>query len=222
MGPSHGVAKARASPRDHFAGAFAPSIEEAAKRFEWKADDQRKDACEDSGLATPTRLQNSLRMKYAFHLDAARDEGTSAWPDADEEDDALDAETFADDVAQLSHTIEDLSRSLRLEHLQKNRDAKIAAKAEAARREKEAELRRARRKEQMARDPKRKVALRLEQGRHALSKATTPVSGAQEVPLVPFHSDGCGVSNKAPVPIVDVLKIQRSCEGLGHHQSART
>ncbi|CAJ1335170.1 unnamed protein product [Effrenium voratum] len=145
---------------------------------------------------------------YAFHLDAAGDEGTSAWPDADEEDDALDAETFADDVAQLSHTIEDLSRSLRLEHLQKNRDAKIAAKAEAARREKEAELRRARRKEQMARDPKRKVALRLEQGRHALSKATTPVSGAQEVPLVPFHSDGCGVSNKAPVPIVDVLKIQ--------------
>eukprot|EP00913_Durusdinium_trenchii_P002040 g1884.t1 len=42
----------------------------------------------------------------------------------------------------------------------------------------------------------------------------------QDIPLVPFHSEGCGSGNKEPVSIVDVKKIQRSCEGLGHHQNA--
>lgn len=183
----------------------------------------------DSGLATPTKFQNCLRMKFSNRLEFSyvSDEG-SANEEGDEATGDMNEERFAEGVAQLAQTIEDLSRAIRFDHLQKS-DSK-SAKLEAARREKEAELRRARKKEQMAKDPTRKVAFKLDRRRReqqemaeAMAKVSTaemPRRKSKDIPLVPFHSEGCGSGNKEPVSIVDVKKIQRSCEGLGHHQNA--
>eukprot|EP00913_Durusdinium_trenchii_P036005 g33687.t1 len=61
---------------------------------------------------------------------------------------------------------EDLAKSILFQHLERaSIEERAAAKAEEARRRREAELRRARKKEQMARDPKRKVALKIENKR---------------------------------------------------------
>ena len=184
-----------------------------------------------SGLATPTKLQNRLKMNYAGRLHSAcyGSDNEGSGPEAETEEPVLNEDLFADDVAHLTHTIEDLSKLIRFDHLQKS-DSK-AAKLEAARREKEAEIRRVRKKEQMAKDPSRKVALKIERGRREkqeMLETLAKVPNAEishrrmskDIPLVPFHAPGCGSGNKDPVPVVDVKKIQRSCEGLGHHQNA--
>ncbi|CAE7394558.1 STK33, partial [Symbiodinium pilosum] len=94
-----------------------------------------------------------------------------------------------------------------------------------------AEVRRARKKEQMAKDPRRKVALRIERGRreadlerHKAAEEGEPTktkasSKDKAIPLVEFIAPGCSIDNKEPVEVVDVLKIQRKCQGLGYHQS---
>lgn len=187
----------------------------------------------DSGLATTTKLQNSLKMKYDKRLHSAcygaDNEGCGPEVETEAQNHLMNEENFADDVAHLTNVIEDLSKLIRFDHLQKS-DARML-KLEAARREKEAELRRARKKEQMAKDPSRKVAFKIERGRREKQEMLETLAKvpnaelsmrrmSQDIPLVPFHAPGCGTGNKEPVPVVDIKKIQRSCEGLGHHQNA--
>lgn len=172
-------------------------------------------------------------MKYAKRLHSAcygaDNEGCGPEVEAEAQNYLMNEENFADDVAHLTNAIEDLSKLIRFDHLQKS-DARML-KLEAAKREKEAELRRTRKKEQMARDPSRKVAFKIERGRREKQEmletlAKVPNADlsmrrrSQDIPLVPFHAPGCGTGNKEPVPVVDIKKIQRSCEGLGHHQNA--
>lgn len=191
------------------------------------------DVPSDSGLATTTKLQNSLKMKYAKRLHSAcygaDNEGCGPEVETEAQNYLMNEENFADDVAHLTNAIEDLSKLIRFDHLQKS-DARML-KLEAARREKEAELRRTRKKEQMARDPSRKVAFKIERGRREKQEMLETLAKvpnaelsmrrmSQDIPLVPFHAPGCGTGNKEPVPVVDIKKIQRSCEGLGHHQNA--
>lgn len=125
------------------------------------------DVPSDSGLATTTKLQNSLKMKYAKRLHSAcygaDNEGCGPEVETEAQNYLMNEGNFADDVAHLTNAIEDLSKLIRFDHLQKS-DARML-KLEAARREKEAELRRTRKKEQMARDPSRKVAFKIERGR---------------------------------------------------------
>lgn len=191
------------------------------------------DVPSDSGLATTTKLQNSLKMKYAKRLHSAcygaDNEGCGPEVETEAQNYLMNEENFADDVAHLTNAIEDLSKLIRFDHLQKS-DARML-KLEAARREKEAELRRTRKKEQMVRDPSRKVAFKIERGRREKQEMLETLAKvpnaelsmrrmSQDIPLVPFHAPGYGTGNKEPVPVVDIKKIQRSCEGLGHHQNA--
>lgn len=189
-----------------------------------------------SGLASPTRLQNTRgKMFLEPRLGRSGSEvgGATIRPPGDdaEAEDMINEEDFADQVSNLSHSIEEIARNLRLDHLQKTSDAKAAARLEAARREKEAEIRRARKKEQMAKDPRRKVALKIERGRREAAEAYMQGSKGDEdaepkksskqkaIPMVEFMAEDCTIDNKEGVEVVDVLAIQRRCQGLGHHQS---
>jgi len=185
----------------------------------------------DHGLALSTRFQNFKKDKYSQHFE----NGQGANPDqtgalleaaaaAQAEIEAIamvDKQGFADDVKHITGEIEELSRSIRLEHLEKNSpEERHSAAKEEGRRRKEAELRRARKKEQMARDPKRKVALRLENRRRSDdldAMSASPKKGKpgqrskEEIPMMKIeaHGHGGGVSEK--VTIVDVLKIKQQC-----------
>eukprot|EP00439_Symbiodinium_sp_Y106_P001063 s9118_g1.t1 len=84
----------------------------------------------------------------------------------------------------------------------------------------------------MAKDPRRKVALKIERGRREAAEAYMQGSKVGEdaepkksskqkaIPMVEFMAEDCTIDNKEGVEVVDVLAIQRRCQGLGHHQSA--
>eukprot|EP00439_Symbiodinium_sp_Y106_P075497 s431_g15.t1 len=91
-----------------------------------------------SGLASPTRLQNTRgKMFLEPRLGRSGSEvgGATIRPCCGHEG------------TNLLKSCREIARNLRLDHLQKTSDAKAAARLEAARREKEAEIRRARKKD---------------------------------------------------------------------------
>jgi len=189
----------------------------------------------DQGLALSTRFQNFKKDQYKQQFDGTNGQGansdqtgamTEAAAAAQAEIEAIamvDKQGFADDVKHITNDIEDLSRSIRLEHLEKNSpEERHNAAKEEARRRKEAELRRARKKEQMARDPKRKVALRLENRRRSDdldAMSASPKKGKpgqrvkQEIPMMKVEAKGEGGKSEK-VTIVDVLKIKQQCTFL--------
>lgn len=186
----------------------------------------------DKGLAGSTRFENFKKEQYTIQIEdikGSSDSGAGASAEAIAAAAAeaevlgmIDKEGFVQDVSQINHSIEDLSRSIRFEHLEKNSaEEKQSAAREEARKRKEAELRRARKKEQMARDPKRKVALRIENRRReeelGARKAQDSTKGGsakknQDVPLAKYEAHGPTGFSK--VTIVDVQKIQNQCEFL--------
>lgn len=172
-----------------------------------------QDVPSDSGLATTTKLQNSLKMKYAKRLHSAcygaDNEGCGPEVEAEAQNYLMNEENFADDVAHLTNAIEDLSKLIRFDHLQKS-DARML-KLEAAKREKEAELRRTRKKEQMARDPSRKVP----------NADLSMRRRSQDIPLVPFHAPGCGTGNKdLPCVLLGSLAPRSQCRWLTSRRSS--
>lgn len=183
----------------------------------------------DQGLAVSTRFENFKKEQYTIQIEEVKgspDSGAGASAEAIAAAAAeaevlgmIDKEAFVHDVSQINHSIEDLSRSIRFEHLEKNSaQEKQDAAREEARRRKEAELRRARKKEQMARDPKRKVALRIENRRREedldarkdSKKTGSAKKTKQDIPLQKFEVRGPNGSSK--VSIVDVQKIKHKCE----------
>jgi hypothetical protein len=183
----------------------------------------------DQGLAVSTRFENFKKEQYTIQIEEVKgspDSGAGASAEAIAAAAAeaevlgmIDKETFVHDVSQINHSIEDLSRSIRFEHLEKNSaQEKQDAAREEARKRKEAELRRARKKEQMARDPKRKVALRIENRRREedldarkdSKKAGSTKKTKQDIPFAKFEVHGPNGSSK--VDIVDVQKIKHKCE----------
>ncbi|CAE7413984.1 STK33 [Symbiodinium natans] len=85
-------------------------------------------------------------------------------------------------------------------------EERAAAKAEEARRRREAELRRARKKEQMARDPKRKVALKIENKRRFSGHEEDEEDAKKEKDAIPLRKyEVYGESGPEKVNIVDIL-----------------
>eukprot|EP00930_Biecheleria_cincta_P038854 TRINITY_DN26719_c0_g1_i2.p1 TRINITY_DN26719_c0_g1~~TRINITY_DN26719_c0_g1_i2.p1 ORF type:complete len:941 (+),score=224.22 TRINITY_DN26719_c0_g1_i2:74-2824(+) len=183
----------------------------------------------DHGLAMSTRFENFKKEQYTIQIEevngspesgaGASAEAIAAAAAEAEVMGMIDKEAFVHDVSQINHSIEDLSRSIRLEHLEKNSaEEKQNAAREEARRRKEAESRRNRKKEQMARDPKRKVALRIENRRREddlIARKESKKGGSakktkQDIPFAKFEVHGPNGSSK--VAIVDVLKIKQKCE----------
>jgi len=189
----------------------------------------------DQGLSYSARFQNFKKEKYSIQYEvASASSGPGASPlsggrsslaleaaaAAQAEVDArelVNKESFLKGVAELDHQIQDMSRSILLSHLEKNSaQDKQDAKAEEARKRKEAELRRARKKEQNARDPKRKVALRIQNQRNFASfqaaDPTVPKAKKDDIPIVKYEVHSLQGAEK--VAIVDVMKIQNQCESL--------
>lgn len=130
-----------------------------------------------------------------------------------------DPEEFLQEVSAFERQIQDCSRLVRLEHLGK--DPK-EAEADRLREERktqadweEAELRKLRKKEQMARDPHRKIQLRLENKRRfemdTLDKAGIPMQTI----------DFGGGKGLEAITLVDVRQLQTKCQGLNEPGGVR-
>eukprot|EP00933_Yihiella_yeosuensis_P037822 TRINITY_DN31815_c0_g1_i1.p1 TRINITY_DN31815_c0_g1~~TRINITY_DN31815_c0_g1_i1.p1 ORF type:complete len:897 (-),score=182.05 TRINITY_DN31815_c0_g1_i1:320-3010(-) len=178
----------------------------------------------DQGLSFAARLQNFKKEQYNLQLQNVLNNGVGspgtesgvpsarldATATAQEEAEALaqvNREGFAKALAEINSEIEECGKSIRFEHLEKGaQDDKAQAAREEARRRKEAELRRARKKEQMARDPKRKVALRIENQRRFADIA----GKKKHIPLQGYEVHGKAGPEK--VQIVDILGIKNQCQ----------
>jgi len=141
-----------------------------------------------------------------------------AMSDAAESVQLLKPEEFVEGVNHLDQAIEELSRSVRLEHLVEGgsqSDEKARQAREEARRRLDAEQRRARQKEQQARDPHRKVALRLENKRRfeqeTLAEAGIPMS----------QVDVKGGRGGETVSLVDVQGLRSRCQMLDQGLNVR-
>lgn len=120
-------------------------------------------------------------------------------------------EAFLDEASACYRRIEVLGRSIRFDHLgndEESKEAILRAEREAEKLRREADLRRARKREQMARDPHRKVTLRLDNKRRfemdSLDKAGVPMRQESFV-----GTKGCET-----VDLVDVRVLRSSCKGL--------
>jgi len=176
----------------------------------------------DQGLSYPARKENFKREKYFMKVESSQrgraGSAGSALTGNDgteflEAEELQDEETFVKDLIDVDHHIQDLAKSILFQHLERSSvEERAAAKAEEARRRKEAELRRARKKEQNARDPKRKVALKIENKRRFSNYEEDAKEKDRSIPLRFYEVYGEKGSEK--VNIVDILKIQSQCEML--------
>lgn len=174
----------------------------------------------DQGLSYPARKENFKREKYFMKFESSQSgragsAGNTSGNDGTElveAEELQDEESFVKDLIDVDHHIQDLAKSILFQHLERaSIEERAAAKAEEARRRKEAELRRARKKEQMARDPKRKVALKIENKR----RFSDEEDGKQKDRSIPLrHYEVYGEKGSEKVNIVDILKIQSQCEML--------
>lgn len=121
------------------------------------------------------------------------------------------AETFNMEVAAIECQLEDLGNSLAMSHLVNDGDraeARAREEREAERRRHEAELRKARLKEKAARDPRRKIQLKLENKRRfeidTLDGAGIPTTEVS----VQGHRGG------EKMRLVDVRALRSKCRGL--------
>jgi len=122
------------------------------------------------------------------------------------------AAAFKEEATAIDKQIQDLGKSILLNHLlgmsSEDAEAKAQQAREAEKRRIEAELRKARLKEKAARDPHKKIQLRLENKRrfemHTLDKAGIPTKE------VDFQNHlGCET-----IKMVDVLSLRTKCQGL--------
>eukprot|EP00931_Biecheleriopsis_adriatica_P092567 TRINITY_DN66371_c0_g1_i1.p1 TRINITY_DN66371_c0_g1~~TRINITY_DN66371_c0_g1_i1.p1 ORF type:complete len:318 (-),score=51.11 TRINITY_DN66371_c0_g1_i1:109-1062(-) len=128
----------------------------------------------------------------------------------EEVDADLREELFQKKAADVSRMLEGIARNVRLDHLSgDNREAKLKAERDEERRCREAEERRARQRERQARDPQKKVALKLENRRRF--GRTSSVCG----PSVPMHEvEVSGQAGNDKVGMVDVASLRNRCQRL--------
>mmetsp|Transcript_52261 Transcript_52261/g.122338 ORF Transcript_52261/g.122338 Transcript_52261/m.122338 type:complete len:792 (+) Transcript_52261:35-2410(+) len=142
----------------------------------------------------------------------------------DQGDHALDLvapaspEAFAVDCQAVDHLLEDMSRNLRLEHLSAqdfggDQDAKVQKEVQAAKRRKEEVARRARKKDQRARDATSTVSQKIESKRKG-----EDVQGEEkveiEIPLLKFSVGGHQPDGRPKpnfVTVVDTRRLQNKC-----------
>lgn len=173
-------------------------------------------------LSDMARRENFKKDKYSKQIDrGASFVGQKGGPEQAGEDaqsgvKVLTPQAFLDDVKGVEGFIEELAKSIRLEHLDGSspQDKRRQAEMEAARKRKEDELRRARKKEQEARDPHRKIQFKLEfkrrfgEGENA-DKANTEADG---VPMQVIEFSG--FKGKEQVKLVDPRALRCKCIGM--------
>jgi len=168
-------------------------------------------------------LENFKKEHYTAQIERGEELGCKSPGGMESDDglleptDTLDPEAFMSEVAATDQRIEAVLRGIRFENLAGNESAEREnAEREEARRRKEEALRRARKKMQEARDPKRKIAYRL-QNKRAFEMDTLDKCG------IPTQMvDVQGIRGREKVELVDVRQLQTRCLFLGEGASVRT
>lgn len=170
-------------------------------------------------LSEMARRENVKQDRYSQHIDrgATADGKKGSSEQSGQESHSgvqvkvASPQAFEADVKKFEGFMEELAKSVRFEHLDGAlpQDKWRQAEMEAVRRRKEEELRRARKKEQEARDPHIKIKIKLENKRQFEGDK---VSSAQGVPMqfIEFTS----VKGKEQVKLVDPRALRSACLGM--------
>ncbi|CAE7335006.1 STK33, partial [Symbiodinium natans] len=158
--------------------------------------------------STVARRENRRRQMLADQM-IERTERSEIVAEAGLVADRLDSfevlsEAFGNDVRGVTDRLEDMARSIRFENWRSKQEEKERKRREEEKRLQEEEKRKARKREQEAADPKKKVALRIENRRRFdgdVAKAT--------IPMHPVEVDG--PSGRETVSLVDVENLQSRC-----------
>jgi len=122
------------------------------------------------------------------------------------------AARFNDEVTAVESQIADLGKSLQLNNFLKDDESDVEAKAqeerEAAKKRREVEIRKARLKEKSARDPHRKVKLRLE------NKRRFDMDSLDETGIPTTKVTFRGLKGCENMRLVDVQALRSKCHGL--------
>eukprot|EP00927_Polykrikos_kofoidii_P076614 TRINITY_DN73680_c0_g1_i1.p1 TRINITY_DN73680_c0_g1~~TRINITY_DN73680_c0_g1_i1.p1 ORF type:complete len:318 (-),score=54.83 TRINITY_DN73680_c0_g1_i1:347-1300(-) len=147
----------------------------------------------------------------------AQDDTKCSSPTACDDVDAQ-ARAFQEGARAVDDLLQGIARSSRLDHIGSREEERRQLEQEEARRQAEADMRRARRREREARDPHRKVALKLENRRRfdAAERAST----ADHVPLCKV--DFVGPRGPETVDLVDVGQLRSRCQQLNEGASVRS
>mmetsp|Transcript_51026 Transcript_51026/g.110548 ORF Transcript_51026/g.110548 Transcript_51026/m.110548 type:complete len:1007 (+) Transcript_51026:182-3202(+) len=180
-----------------------------------------------------SRRENFRKDRLEFKLQQAREACGSSLPRASsspaaanlqgesltaEELGLVKTEVFLADLSAVEKQFQELEKSLRLEHLSDGSNTdKMKAEREVERRRKDELLRRARKKEQSARDPKKKVTLRIENTREFERDASEK---NPNIPMTSMDFAG-GFKGHEHIHVVDVQVLQQKCcfMGQGIHVS---
>jgi len=123
-------------------------------------------------------------------------------------------ELFQRKAADVSRMLEGVARNVRLEHLNEdNREARMKAERDEERRQREHDERKARQRERQARDPHRKVALKLENGRRF---GRTNSGVAHTVPMKEVEVGSTKGQTSEKVGMVDVEGLRARCQRLNN------
>lgn len=179
----------------------------------------------DQGISDAARFQNFKKEQYSRQFDLVQESASNPCelsPADERTTSEAEVQRYRDNfvlgVNALNHQIEELSKSLRLDHMEKRGHDKRDAVREEAKRQKDAELRRLRKKEQMARDPKRKVALKIESQRHCGDDDDKEKQ--DQIPMYTYEVHSLSGSSK--VDMVDVLAIKNKCEALDQSATVKS
>eukprot|EP00929_Paragymnodinium_shiwhaense_P042847 TRINITY_DN22106_c0_g1_i1.p1 TRINITY_DN22106_c0_g1~~TRINITY_DN22106_c0_g1_i1.p1 ORF type:complete len:939 (+),score=315.04 TRINITY_DN22106_c0_g1_i1:80-2896(+) len=177
----------------------------------------------EKGLSEPALFENFKKQRYQMELDkgalpkkqSARrnSHGGGDSPTGTEAEDLAEAvkpEVFFESFQAVSAMLEDCAKSLRCEAMDKGKReaARAAAERAAEQRRMEEALRKARKKESEARQPAKKVQLRLENKRRFEADA----SSGKEIPMMQLTVQGAHGPELHTV--VDVKQLQQKMRGI--------
>lgn len=177
----------------------------------------------DRGIYFATKRENKSKEMFTIQLDSSQElkkmkdgEHTTSQheldsPCAAKESIETVAAAFRAEAGEIDRQLDEMTKSLQLSHLHADQDeaeVKARQKQEAFKREHEAALRKARQKEKAARDPHRKIEIRLENKRRfemdKLDNAGIPVT----------RIDFQGQAGREQYSLVDVRALRCKCQGL--------
>mmetsp|Transcript_8602 Transcript_8602/g.14787 ORF Transcript_8602/g.14787 Transcript_8602/m.14787 type:complete len:326 (-) Transcript_8602:33-1010(-) len=174
---------------------------------------------QDGGPSSATRRENMKTQWYNMQLERGEDNSTRPPSEALarpalSRSTTLRAQAFSECATAVDGLIEDLTKGARLQHLLPARPrAPDAEEVRLERRRQRAELRRFRRKLRDARDPKRKVELKVESKRRA--DQDWAGSGSPDKTEIPMQKVAfLGSKGVQQVSLVDVRSLRSRCQQL--------
>jgi len=160
-----------------------------------------------------------MRMERAEKAAPSAWNGNVGCIDADGDEVDAQARAFREGARAVDQLIEGISRSVRMDHLDHSEDRRLSEQEDELRRQQESELRRARRKEREARDPHRKVALKLENRRRFERQLGQPET-QESIPT--RKVDFISFKGTERVAMVDVGQIRARCKQLSGGATVRS